>query len=276
MKKIITILCALVFCALLVGCSCESETEHTHVWDNGKVIKESTISEYGTKIYTCVGCGEMKSTMIPKVDHEHVYEGEWVTNRMAHWHACGVENCTILGDKGFHTWDEGVIIEEADQVTTGKKLYTCGECGYKKEEDYRASSTVEAEAWAEAMKTESFENVTFYYTVKEGGATTEALSVEIANGKIKYTEDNQISYDLDVSGARLGSGALAELFAGYKDSFAEFTYDSMSRSYLLDANGVKIAIQFSDGNICYVSITEAERVTVLNLSKYGRTEVGAR
>ena len=276
MKKVIMILCALVFCALLVGCSCESETEHTHIWDSGKVVKESTVSEYGTRVYTCIGCGATNSTMIPKLEHRHIYDGEWVTNRMAHWHACGVENCTILGDKDFHVWDEGVIIADADQTTTGKKLYTCDTCGYKKEEDYRASATVDANGWSSAMNSESFENVTFYYTVKESGVTTEALAVEIANGKVKYTEDNYISYDLDVVGARLGSVALSALLEGYKNEFESFKYDSLTRSYLYDGEEEKVAIQFSDGNICYVSITRGQSVTVLNLSKHGRTEVGAR
>lgn len=276
MKKIVLILCALLFCALLVGCSCSNETGHTHIWNEGKVLKAATVSEYGTMIYSCMGCDEMKSTMIPKLEHEHIYEGEWVTNRMAHWHACGVENCTILGDKGFHTWDGGVIIKEADQNTTGKKLFTCTECGYKKEDDYRALPTVEAEGWEKAMEADRFTNVTFYYTVKENGTVVETLSVEIDGGSIKYTEDNTVTYDLDVAGARLGSFAIANLLSSYKDAFNSFTYDSSTRAYLCELDGTRVALQFSDGNVSYISITNINTVTVLSLSKYGRTEVGAR
>lgn len=276
MKKIVLILCALLFCALLVGCSCSNETEHTHIWNEGRVLKAATVSEYGTMIYSCMGCDEMKSTMIPKLEHEHIYEGEWVTNRMAHWHACGVENCTILGDKGFHVWDEGVIIKDADQNTTGKKLFTCTECGYKKEDDFRASPTVDSTAWVSSMVSDRFKNVTVLYTSKESGATSETLTVEIDDGSIKYTYDASVTYDLDVEGARLSSYAIADMLKNYKDSFNSFTYDKTTRAYLGEIDGEKVAIQFSDGNICYISITSGSLVTTLHISKYGRTEVGAR
>lgn len=276
MKKILVILCGLLFCVLLVGCSCSNETGHIHVWSEGKVLKPATETENGAMIYTCLGCEEMKTTVIPKLEHKHIYEGEWLTNRMAHWHACGTEGCTIVGDKDFHIWDSGKILEEANQTNTGKMLFTCTECGYSKEENYRGSPTVDASGWVDAMEGGSFTNVTFYYSKKTGNDIVENISVEIDNGSIKYTKGDNITYDLDVAGAQLGSVAMAELFSGYRNSFDSFNYDSSTRSYMGDVNGEKVAIQFSDGNVCYVSITSGDTVTVISLSKYGSTEVGAR
>ena len=36
-----------------------------HAWDNGKVTKEPTETETGTKTFTCTRCGEVKETIIP-------------------------------------------------------------------------------------------------------------------------------------------------------------------------------------------------------------------
>jgi len=44
-----------------------------HTWDAGKVTKEPTDEEAGSKLFTCTVCGNTKTEEIPKLNHEHSY-----------------------------------------------------------------------------------------------------------------------------------------------------------------------------------------------------------
>ena len=73
-----------------------SVSEHTHTWDEGEITKAATCKETGEKTYTCTTCGQTKSDIIEKGEHDASYED------------CGF--CTICGAEQ----DEIIILEEND------------------------------------------------------------------------------------------------------------------------------------------------------------------
>lgn len=54
-----------------------------HTWDNGKIIKESTVTEPGTKKFTCTVCGGTKEEELPL--HVHAYE--WTSAESSYFHS---------------------------------------------------------------------------------------------------------------------------------------------------------------------------------------------
>ena len=45
-----------------------------HAWNDGEVTKEPTEEETGIRTHTCGTCGDTKTSVIPKLDHEHNYK----------------------------------------------------------------------------------------------------------------------------------------------------------------------------------------------------------
>lgn len=78
----------------------EAKQEHTeHVWNDGEVQKEATCTEEGSKLYTCIVCGDTKTEVIPAAGHN--YSTEWTIDKEA---TCTEEgskshHCTVCGDK---------------------------------------------------------------------------------------------------------------------------------------------------------------------------------
>ena len=50
-----------------------------HSWDEGKVAKEPTCTEDGTKIYTCESCGNTKEETLPALGHD--FSEEWTVDK---------------------------------------------------------------------------------------------------------------------------------------------------------------------------------------------------
>ena len=278
MRKIIFAfaMCAIfALCATMVSCSCDSEgADHEHVWGAGRVIKDSTQTEYGLMEFACQLCSATTNRVIARKDHTHAFANEWKSDRMAHWHACTVLGCTVLDSREEHKWDKGEIITEANQVTTGMKKYKCTVCAYVKEERYAAKSTVNGMEWLDAFNKENFENVTVVYTRTQNGYTNKVTS-KISNGKVEYVDERgSISVIDDIAGTYLGSHALSSRFEFMRSGFARATYDTATRAYLFEVNGIKGSVQFSDGKITAFSIVqEGGKTEKYEMSAYARTEI---
>ncbi len=116
MKKLLTIVLSICMLASmlfgLIGCG------HTHTWDSGTVITEATCSIEGVQSFTCSGCEQTKTEVIPKTEH---------------------------------TWDSGKTTTAATCTKDGLKTTTCGNCGATQVESisktghsYVAGETIEA------------------------------------------------------------------------------------------------------------------------------------
>ena len=117
---------------LCVVCYASVNTEN-HTWDNGIITLPPTITTTGIKTYTCSVCEKTKQEELPVVEHTCRYDTNWFTDISSHWQECTV--CGKEKNKENHTWNSGVITQEATTTTTGIKTYTCTSCEKKKCED---------------------------------------------------------------------------------------------------------------------------------------------
>ena len=117
---------------LCVVCYASINTEN-HTWDNGIITLPPTITTTGIKTYTCSVCEKTKQEELPVVEHTCRYDTNWFTDVSSHWQECTV--CGKEKNKENHTWNSGVITQEATTTTTGIKTYTCASCEKKKYED---------------------------------------------------------------------------------------------------------------------------------------------
>lgn len=118
--------------------SCGATRTAPHSWDSGKVTKEPTCTETGTKQLTCTGCGQQKTETVKADGHAytnscdttcntcgekrsitHSYNTKWSSDGNQHWHAC-----TVCGAKT----DEAAHIPGAEP--TEQNPQTCTVCGY--------------------------------------------------------------------------------------------------------------------------------------------------
>lgn len=269
MRKIILLMVFLLTCVLCISCSCEDEgvtdtssgASCEHYWDKGKIIKPATKEQPGEMSYTCLLCKEERKEGIPKLPHDHIYGEAWESDRMNHWHSCGVTNCTVKGEKGAHAWGDAEIIVEADQVTTGLKKYTCTVCAYQKEEEYRALAQLTEEELIKAISKEAFVSVTYIATRDD-----DTVTVEISKGYVKagdtITEDSEAN--------ELGSHYLAEMLKGI--TFEDLEYDELTRGYNYNKDGTKAFLQFADAKLSVMILTKENTTVKYQFSKYGRTD----
>lgn len=273
MRKILLLLTLLALCAFAVSCSCEDEEANgvidpancQHYWDNGKITKEATVTETGKMTYTCALCQSTREETTPKKSHEHLYNTDkWNSDRMNHWFDCVVDGCTVKGSKGEHQWDEGEIIVESNPVTTGKKLFTCTECKYAREEEYRAVATVTKDEYLQALERKSFENVTMqqYYN----GSLIE--TVKIADGYVQYDDEDKIE-----EGQSSVLDELSSLLSQIE--YEMLSYDKETRVYFHTEGGATVSLQFADGNLYsfFYRRPDGKDTLKLVLTNYGRTVI---
>ncbi len=110
----------------------KNEPQHTHSWDAGIVTRESTCNAEGEKTYTCTGCGETKTEVIPKLV------------------------CTD------HVWDAGKVTKEATYTATGVRTFTCTNCGQTKTETI-PKLTCSEHVYGEKILTQANDG-NYYYT----------------------------------------------------------------------------------------------------------------
>ena len=107
--------------------------KENHTWDDGIITLPPTITTTGVKTYTCSVCGKTKQEELPVVEHTCRYDANWFADVSSHWQECTV--CGKEKNKEKHTWNSGVITQEATTTTAGIKTYTCTVCEKKKYEN---------------------------------------------------------------------------------------------------------------------------------------------
>lgn len=81
-------------------CACGDVQYANHNWDAGIITTPATNESTGIITYTCQVCGEVKTEIIPKVDHVHIYGSVWKHDSSNHWHECSV--CGTKKDEASH------------------------------------------------------------------------------------------------------------------------------------------------------------------------------
>lgn len=111
---------------------CGKQNTAAHSWNSGRVTKNATCQQTGTRVRTCTDCKAEKTETIAKTAHSY---GECTkVDETSHSHAC-----TVCGKQATdpHKWDSGTVTKEATCLETGEKLLTCtGKgCGATKTEE---------------------------------------------------------------------------------------------------------------------------------------------
>lgn len=114
-----------------------------HEFGEMTVTKKATCAEEGEESHTCKICGEVRTTVIPKLEHTVVKDsGKEATcteeglTEGSHCSVCEtvLEAQEVIPAKG-HVWDEGTVTEEATCAKAGSKEFTCTVCGEKRTEE---------------------------------------------------------------------------------------------------------------------------------------------
>ena len=155
----------------------KNKGEHTHTWNTGKVTKESTCKEKGTKLYACSICGETKTEVLALAEHKYK---NWKTVSAATVFVPEKQEgtCTVCGKKT--TKDAGKKLDAT--VKLSRTALTL---------KLRQSATVKATGLAKGDSVESWKSLNksvatvdkngkITATSKEGKATIE---VTLASGK---------------------------------------------------------------------------------------------
>ena len=138
---------------------------HEHVFDEGKITKESTCKEAGVKTYTCSICGFEKTEEIPKTENHTFDNGKVTKEATCKEEGVKTYTCTICGTTKTeaiaktttHTFDEGKVTKEATYKETGIKTYTCKICGFQKTETIPVMAHTHDYTWKVTSKATVFQ-----------------------------------------------------------------------------------------------------------------------
>ncbi|MBR1507556.1 MAG: S-layer homology domain-containing protein [Eubacterium sp.] len=115
--------------------------KYNHKFDDGVVVIDSTCSEMGTKLFTCVRCNTTKNESIQKKPH-NTYSLEAVAPTCTSDGLTEGKKCLDCGtvtvsqkvvNRLGHDWDEGEVIKEVSCTEDGIILYRCTRCDSKEE-----------------------------------------------------------------------------------------------------------------------------------------------
>ena len=110
-------------CGILLS-SGKVTKKYDHDWDGGKVTKEATCKEEGTKTYTCENCGETETFSIEKTEHNYIKEQH--KNATCTENGYSISVCQTCNDKK----KEEIVAKGHSKGIRNKKTATCKAEGY--------------------------------------------------------------------------------------------------------------------------------------------------
>lgn len=103
-----------------------------HIEDNGTVTKEPTETETGIRIFKCSVCQkELRTEIIDKSGHTHIYGSNWKSDEKNHWHEC---SCGEKSEESNHNFGAWTVVKEATKEKEGIRERACTVCGYQQTE----------------------------------------------------------------------------------------------------------------------------------------------
>jgi len=123
-----------------------SETEAAHTYGEAvKSMKTEGGVVYEVYTETCSVCGYEKETT-KKHDTSKPADKDWTVKDDGSQHGFFCDDCDAY--HWFdHSWDDGVVVEEATEDKAGLKKYTCKVCGYEKTVPYELDQKDEFPWW---------------------------------------------------------------------------------------------------------------------------------
>ncbi len=119
------------------------DTNYNRMEDASVLVKVSHawVDATCTTAKTCEGCG---ATQGKPLDHDFTGDA-WENDDDNHWKKCS--RCDTIDAKNPHSWDSGVVTQEATCTTAGKKTFTCTTCNATKTETLNALDHDFADTW---------------------------------------------------------------------------------------------------------------------------------
>lgn len=121
------------------------------MWDSGKITKDATCKEPGSKTYTCTRCRKTSTEEIPVTGHLHTELRNEIEANCIQEGYTGDVYCTDCGikissgktiPKEPHTWDEGKVTKNATCTEKGIRTFTCEVCRSTRIEEIHATGHV--------------------------------------------------------------------------------------------------------------------------------------
>ena len=109
-------------------CSCgEKLNLADHTFGEWKVTTPPTETEEGSRERNCTVCEYVQTETIPKLEHEHSYDG-WQSDETEHWKEC---RCGEKTEAGNHTFGDWTVTKKPPTTEEVSQERTCASCGYK-------------------------------------------------------------------------------------------------------------------------------------------------
>lgn len=121
------------------------------MWDSGKITKDATCKEPGSKTYTCTRCRKTSTEEIPVTGHQYTELRNEIEANCIQEGYTGDVYCTDCGikissgktiPKEPHTWDEGKVTKNATCTEKGIRTFTCEVCRSTRIEEIHATGHV--------------------------------------------------------------------------------------------------------------------------------------
>ena len=113
------------------GCEVTKGDPEPHRWGEETVVRVATSEQTGLRRKTCLGCGQKKETIIPKVEPGHVHQFTIIKKNSArHWAECECGKINYLSAHLFQAWQ---TVTPATETKAGReqRKCVCGEIRYR-------------------------------------------------------------------------------------------------------------------------------------------------
>ena len=119
-----------------------------HMWNEGQITTDTTCTEEGIRMFTCIFCGITKTEAIAATGHKATEVRNKKNATCVSEGYSGDEYCADCGtlleegqviEKTDHMWNEGQITTDATCTEEGIRMFTCIFCGITKTEAIAAT-----------------------------------------------------------------------------------------------------------------------------------------
>lgn len=177
---------------------CAKQDSASHSWNSGKVTKEATCQEEGSKIRTCTACKAEKTEKIGKAAHS--YGTCTKVDDNSHSHVCKVCN---KQETTSHTWDAGKVTKAPTCVETGEMIRTCtgSGCGATKTESVPTTEHPYGE-WKKVDESAHSRSCTVCGQQETGSHVCDDVLQHDANGHFTVCDDcgGQVGWQAHIPG----------------------------------------------------------------------------
>ncbi len=186
-------------------------------------------------------------------EHDCKFDGEWIYDEEVHWKECTANpGCVEVGNRAYHTWDEGVVTTEPNCTETGIRTHTCTVCPQTKEEVEPIKHTWKDDGSCE--KCDKWQEYTLSGVVTDAeGAPLAGVEVKAVGGETFTTttaEDGSYTVQVSVNEAVVS-------FAKYNYFTKSATFNNMTEGAKETANAklVKALLMMQSGKESALTMT---------------------